>query len=92
MITGRRVVGTQPVKVDLPGDPSIRSVLFASPLNSVPVFLGPTGSVTADAADVTDGFPVYPGKTFAVVQQVPRIAAVWLVAAAEGQKVWFAYQ
>lgn len=87
--TGRKsAIGTSAVALVSAPRPLTRGVqLRAGSANTGVVYVGASSSVTADAADGTDGFPLAAGD--GVLIKVDDASKVYLIATAANQKVFF---
>ena len=81
-------IGTTAVKLTASSIVATRGVFIkASELNSGYVFVGSSASVTAGTADATSGWEMGPGSSHFL--EVSNISAIWVIASATNQKVYW---
>lgn len=64
--------------------------ILASSANTGTIYVGYASTITADAADGTDGFPLAAGAS--IFLPARKVEDVWVIASTGTQKAWFICQ
>lgn len=85
--TGRATIGTSAVQIADKAECISGIEIRADTNNTGVIYVGYKNTVTADADDQTDGFPLYATDSKHFPVESPD--KLWLIASAVSQKVWW---
>jgi hypothetical protein len=91
-VTGRKssIAGTA-LQLSTTDTPAQRGILVkADSANTVDLYVGDADTITADAADATDGWPLAPGE--AVLIPIDNLNKIYAVTGGTSSKAWYLVQ